>query len=261
PWPLDQGLRIGGVLADALAHAHDRGVVHRAVQPSNILLDREDLPHLIDFGIAVLAGSPPFAGRNESLPATAYPAPEQWSDDQTGPPADVYALGSALLECLSGRAEQLPAGLPPEVADLLNAMTSTEILDRPTAQACASRLLAAVDDTPAARGVAELGQRRSNAHGGPPSLVVPDLISSRRSETCSITGGRGSVHPPASDLVRARRGPTGMIEDAFGLPPQLVTGHSRLSSSLGSGPSNWVRPATIMPLSRTDGQLRTPLNR
>lgn len=121
PLPVDQVLRIGGTLADALAHAHERGVVHHAVRPSNVVFDLEDLPRLIDFGVALLTGSA--------------------QDDEAGPPSDVYTLGSMLLECLSGEAE-----LPPDIADLLTAMTSTEIRDRPTAQTCASRLLAAVAD-------------------------------------------------------------------------------------------------------------------
>jgi serine/threonine protein kinase len=164
PLPLGQVLRIGGVLADALAHAHLRGVVHRDVKPSNIMLDGEDLPHLTDFGIALLAGSPRLTSVHEVLGTPAYLAPEQLLDTEVGPAADVYALGLVLLECLSGEPEyasgnctevalsrlnrppRIPAGLPPALIDLLTAMTATEPLDRPAAETCASRLVAALED-------------------------------------------------------------------------------------------------------------------
>lgn len=164
PLPLREVLRIGGVLADALAHAHDRGVVHRDVKPSNIMLDQEDLPHLTDFGIALLAGSPRLTSVNEIVGTPAYLAPEQLANTPVGPPADVYALGLVLLECVTGQVEypsgtslevalsrlsrppRIPANLPADVAALLTAMTSTAAVDRPTAQACAQRLLAAFED-------------------------------------------------------------------------------------------------------------------
>ncbi|HEX3650426.1 MAG TPA: serine/threonine-protein kinase [Pseudonocardiaceae bacterium] len=164
PLPLDEVLRIGGVLADALAHAHHRGVVHRDVKPSNIMLDREGLPHLTDFGIALLVGSPRLTSVHEIIGTPAYLAPEQLSETEIGPAADVYALGLVLLECLSGEVEypsgtclevalsrlhrppRVPTGLPAEITELLAAMTATEAVDRPTAHACALRLLSALED-------------------------------------------------------------------------------------------------------------------
>jgi hypothetical protein len=80
------------------------------------------------------------------------------SGGEVGPPADVYALALVLLECLTGEVEypsgsnlevaltrlnrppRIPTGLPPTLANLLIAMTSTEALDRPTAAECALRL-------------------------------------------------------------------------------------------------------------------------
>lgn len=146
PLPARQVMRIGAVLAEALAHAHSRGVVHRDVKPSNVLLDSEGLPHVTDFGIALLAGTPP-----------AYLAPEQLAERETGPPADVYALALVLLECLTGEIEydadnrppRIPPGLPAEFAELLAAMTSVDATERPTAARCALRLLPGLDDTEA----------------------------------------------------------------------------------------------------------------
>ncbi len=153
-------LRIGGVLADALAHAHNRGVVHRDVKPANIMLDRDGLPHLTDFGIAVLSGAPRLTSANTIVGTPAYLAPEQLIGEETGPSADVYALALVLLECLTGEVEypagnnlasalarlsrppRIPAGLPPVLADLLAAMTSAEPAARPSAEECARQLLA-----------------------------------------------------------------------------------------------------------------------
>ncbi|HEY4021558.1 MAG TPA: serine/threonine-protein kinase [Pseudonocardiaceae bacterium] len=158
PWSPHQVMRIGCVLAEALAHAHGRGVVHRDVKPSNIMLDRDELPHLTDFGIALLAGAPRLTGAYEIIGTPAYLAPEQLSGGEVGPPADVYALALVLLECLTGEVEypsgsslevaltrlnrppRIPTGLPPTLANLLIAMTSTEALDRPAAAECALRL-------------------------------------------------------------------------------------------------------------------------
>jgi serine/threonine protein kinase len=160
PLPPEGVMRIGGVLADALAHAHSRGVVHRDVKPANIMLDRDELPHLTDFGIAVLSGAPRPTDANAIVGTPAYLAPEQLLGEEAGPPADVYALALVLLECLTGEVEypagsnvasaltrlsrppRIPAGLPPALAGLLSAMTSAEPTARPSAEECTRQLLA-----------------------------------------------------------------------------------------------------------------------
>lgn len=164
PLPVPQVARIGAVLADALAHAHSRGVVHRDVKPSNIMLDQEASPHLTDFGIALLAGAPRRTSVHDIIGTPAYLAPEQLSDVEIGPRADVYALALVLLECLSGEVEysgdsnlqvamsrlsrppRIPGDLPPALAAVLTAMTSTDPDARPTAAYCAQELLAAAGD-------------------------------------------------------------------------------------------------------------------
>jgi serine/threonine protein kinase len=158
PLPVEDTMRIGAVLADALAHAHRRGVVHRDVKPSNILLDAENMPYLTDFGIALLSGSTRLTSADEIIGTPAYLAPEQILGEPIGPPADVYALGLVLLECVTGEMEysggtrleaalarlhrppRVPATLPDELADLLRAMTDKEPCRRPTAEECAQRL-------------------------------------------------------------------------------------------------------------------------
>ncbi|HJP77763.1 MAG TPA: serine/threonine-protein kinase [Pseudonocardiaceae bacterium] len=159
PLPLDQVISIGAILSEALAHAHERGVVHRDVKPSNIMLDQDGMPHLTDFGIARLAGAARLTNANEIIGTPAYLAPEQLSGTTASPAVDVYALALVLLECLSGRLEysadsdlaaalsrlnrppHIPADLPPAVAGLLAAMTAADPAERPSAAECAAQFL------------------------------------------------------------------------------------------------------------------------
>ena len=101
-------VRIGLALADALEHAHDRGVVHRDVKPQNVIVpDRPESPagvaKLTDFGIARLAGDDPLTRTGDVVGTLAYMAPEQAEGRRVGPPADVYALGLVLYETFAGR--------------------------------------------------------------------------------------------------------------------------------------------------------------
>ena len=94
------GTLIAG-LADALATMHAQGLVHRDLKPSNILL-APDGPRIIDFGLARATHltSLTTTGR---LPGTpGYMAPEQIEGRETGPPADVFALGANLVYAMTG---------------------------------------------------------------------------------------------------------------------------------------------------------------
>lgn len=93
-------------LAKAVHFAHENGVVHRDLKPSNVLLDRNGVPKLSDFGLAKVLGSTDSDQTKTGavLGTPAYMAPEQVIDGKkVGPLTDVYGLGAILYECLTGR--------------------------------------------------------------------------------------------------------------------------------------------------------------
>jgi formylglycine-generating enzyme required for sulfatase activity/tRNA A-37 threonylcarbamoyl transferase component Bud32 len=95
-------------LARAMHYAHLRGVVHRDLKPGNVLLaGAERVPKITDFGLAKrIDGEAREVSQTGAIMGTpAYMAPEQAAGKvrDTGPAADVYALGALLYECLTGR--------------------------------------------------------------------------------------------------------------------------------------------------------------
>ncbi|HEY6397356.1 MAG TPA: FHA domain-containing serine/threonine-protein kinase, partial [Solirubrobacteraceae bacterium] len=95
--------RIVRQVGAALDAAHARGMVHRDVKPSNVLLAREDYVYLSDFGLAKDAASASALTRHGSIVARAeYVAPEQVLNQRVDARADVYALGCLLFEALTG---------------------------------------------------------------------------------------------------------------------------------------------------------------
>ncbi|MBN1812533.1 MAG: protein kinase [Anaerolineae bacterium] len=96
-------LRVVEQIADALDYAHGRGVVHRDVKPSNILVDKDGNPYLTDFGLAHAAmtriGS---TSTSIALGTAAYMSPEQAEGLECDARSDVYSLGIVVYELVTG---------------------------------------------------------------------------------------------------------------------------------------------------------------
>ena len=110
---------IGSDLCEALAHAHERGVVHRDVKPHNVIVRDEEWAgrraKLMDFGIAAVAGSQTLTASGEVVGSLAYMAPEQAEGIGGGGEADVYSLALTLYECWAGE-NPVAAASPAETA-------------------------------------------------------------------------------------------------------------------------------------------------
>jgi serine/threonine protein kinase len=202
--------RIGAGVAGALAYVHEQGIVHRDVKPANVLLGEKGDAHLADFGIARLVDTTGITAIGFTLGTPAYLAPEQVQGAAVGPPADVYALGLVLLECLSGRRAfegtaseitaarlqhdpELPVGIDALWRDVLGSMTQRRPADRLSAEQVASRLA--------------------------PRALIDGLASERPGEQMSTTGttmllpGSGTgdtvrLEPTMTDVAAIVVGPT-----------------------------------------------------
>src|ERR1044072_6056630 len=89
-------------VASALNAAHQMGLVHRDVKPSNILLAANDFACLIDFGIARGAGDTALTSVKSTIGTWAYMARERFRAGEVEPSSDVYALACVLYQCLTG---------------------------------------------------------------------------------------------------------------------------------------------------------------
>lgn len=149
PMPAAEVTSLADGLAEALSHVHALRVVHRDLKPANVFLSA-DGPLIGDFGIAHALDTTHITGTGVVPGTAAYLAPEQVGGEPAGPPADVYALGLILLECVTGRREypgtmveaamarltrqpRIPPDLPPSLAHTLRRMTQRDPADRPTA--------------------------------------------------------------------------------------------------------------------------------
>jgi serine/threonine protein kinase len=156
---------IGFEVAEALEYVHSRGVIHRDITPSNVMIvdygttSSRPRARITDFGIAISAFTPSVPAESDVVIGTAaYLAPEQVTGDVLTPAADVYSLGLVLLECFTGGlafpGDPLPSAIArlsadPEIssdqvpkpwAAILRSMTAREADARPTAAEAAESL-------------------------------------------------------------------------------------------------------------------------
>lgn len=116
---------LGVKLADALAAAHQEGVLHRDIKPGNILVDRYGTPKLADFGLAALLDAQGGSTVTRDALSPSYAPPEAFAMAEPTPQADVYSLAATLYTLLAGKPPR-PVPWPITSFDQLG-----EILRRP----------------------------------------------------------------------------------------------------------------------------------
>jgi serine/threonine-protein kinase len=210
PLPLGELRTLGIQVASALGAAHDAGIIHRDVKPSNILQAGPSSWKLADFGIAQVADSS-LTLTGQFLGTPAFAAPEALEGSAVGPAADVYSLAATLYAALAGEpphgnvhlAQALVAisrgrpaplaarrpDLPPHIALAIDRALSHAPSERPSAGELASEL--AVDEAavspgppaspPARTGAARRGRAPALALAAAAALLVAAVALTSRS--------------------------------------------------------------------------------
>jgi len=155
----DGAIEAAAQVLEGLAFAHARGVVHRDVKPSNVLVAEDDhvSVRLFDFGLAQLADAETLTAVGDVPGTLAYISPERLHGEQAGPPADVWAVGVLLWEALAGHhpfwrespletGEEIKTGAPsirearPDLPDRLVAAVDAALEVEPGARPSAAGL-------------------------------------------------------------------------------------------------------------------------
>jgi serine/threonine-protein kinase len=157
PLPPGRVLDLVAQAGEALAAAHEAGLVHRDIKPQNILLSRDGLVKLTDFGISFAAGAASLTAAGTVLGTSGYLAPERLEGGRGTAAGDVYALGVVAYQALAGEPPftgtpaqiadahhagawpPLPPDVPAEVTALIGTLTARDPVLRPSASEAAQR--------------------------------------------------------------------------------------------------------------------------
>jgi serine/threonine protein kinase len=100
--PLGETARIFIDVLDALSYAHGEGIIHRDLKPANIMLTRRGEAVLTDFGIAQIVGGTQYTVAGALMGTLSYMAPEQGMEGHCDARSDIYSIGIAYFEALTG---------------------------------------------------------------------------------------------------------------------------------------------------------------
>jgi eukaryotic-like serine/threonine-protein kinase len=201
PLPEAQVLDIGHQIALGLAEAHSKGMIHRDVKPGNIMISRQNLVKLLDFGLAKLSHVDTVTRSGVTSGTPAYMSPEQAMGQTVDHRSDIWALGVVLFEMLSGQRPFVRDNIPSTMLAITQDPPAP--LDQPRAalQAVVYKCLA---KNPAQRyqaaehvadDLAEMGKARDtvtqtlNMHAG-------DLEQARGGASMQATGLAIPTSPP-----------------------------------------------------------------
>ncbi len=236
PLPPRVAAGIGRQIADALAHAHAAGLIHRDIKPGNVLLDESDhgeVPgvKVTDFGIAKAAEGlgPDLTRTGVVLGTPRYLSPEQIEGFEPDARADLYALGVVLFEMLTGHVpfsgttdmatavqhlhaappdvRSLRPDVPPPLAELVRSLLAKRPEDRPSSALAVREALTSV----------EYGELTSAVFGpvGWPTPTADARTTAPGGTVITAPGNGGTgratavLPPKAPSVLRLDRGPSG----------------------------------------------------
>jgi serine/threonine-protein kinase len=127
PLEVEEAVRIGERVADALGAAHAGGIVHRDIKPANVMVADDGTVKVLDFGVARMLDGTTITQAASVLGTAAYMAPERAMGEPGDARADIYSLGCLLYAMLTGR--------PPFDAELAAALLHQQVNAQPRAPA------------------------------------------------------------------------------------------------------------------------------
>ncbi|HTI76474.1 MAG TPA: bifunctional serine/threonine-protein kinase/transporter substrate-binding domain-containing protein [Mycobacterium sp.] len=225
PLGADFAVKVVEQVATALDAAHEAGLIHRDVKPSNILITAKGFVYLIDFGLARSAGEKGLTTAGNTLGTLAYMAPERFEGAQIDPRADIYALTCVLYECITGSR--------PYPSESYEQQIKGHMVSPPPKPSALDQKLSAFDEV-IAKGMAKKPEKRYQTAG---QLAA---AARRAFETPVRTTGRSGKH--------SRQSSGGVSKRAMAIAASVV-----LVAALGTfGVWQWVgsrggdtRPASV----------------
>lgn len=221
PLPVGDRIRVVAEVADALAHAHERGVIHRDIKPANILLTESLSAKVTDFGIGkLLVGDSELTSTGQMVGSPAYMSPEQIRGEKVDVRSDIFSLGVVLYQAVTGKkpfpAESLTtlvfqilnqeptdpllhqADLPPELSQVLRRCLAKKREDRyPEASLLAEDLRLLLGVAPVASTAAMSESRARRVRQAAQAMAEPQATVNLGT-AAGLSGAAPAGPPPVS---------------------------------------------------------------